>query len=155
MTQQTRNLSDTERAVSALIGLSLSVLSLRRGSLGLRALTGVSAAGLLARAFAGHCAVKAALAGHSSLREGIVDQWHGMAGPGRPAGNGMPGSPAHAATSDAVDESIDESFPASDPPASRLPDVPPANAEAKWEAVRAAQQEGTTAPPGNKDRSGS
>lgn len=37
---------------------------------------------------------------------------------------------------DAVDESINASFPASDPPASRLADVPPANAEAKWAAAR-------------------
>jgi len=36
---------------------------------------------------------------------------------------------------DAVDESVNDSFPASDPPASRLADVPPANAEAKWEAA--------------------
>jgi hypothetical protein len=151
MTQQTGNLSDTERAVSALIGLSLSILSLRRGTLWLRGLSGVAAAGLLARASAGHCGVKAALAGHSSLREGIVDQWHGMSGRGRPPGNGMPGSPFHAATSDAAHESVDESFPASDPPASRLPDVPPVNAEAKWDAVRAAERDEAAAPRGDKD----
>jgi hypothetical protein len=79
----------------------------RPGSLWLRAFSGVAAASLLARAFAGHGGVKAALAGHSSLREGIEDQWRGMAGPSRPAGNGMPGSPVHAAISDAVDESVD------------------------------------------------
>lgn len=32
-----------------------------------------------------------------------------------------------------VDESAKDSFPASDPPASHLPDKPPANAEEKWE----------------------
>jgi hypothetical protein len=39
------------------------------------------------------------------------------------------------AASKAVDESAKESFPASDPPASGLPDKPPANAEAKWAAA--------------------
>ena len=34
-----------------------------------------------------------------------------------------------------IDESIKQSFPASDPPASQLPDEPPANAEAKWAAA--------------------
>lgn len=34
-----------------------------------------------------------------------------------------------------VDEAAKESFPASDPPSSGLPDKPPANAEAKWAAA--------------------
>ncbi len=37
-----------------------------------------------------------------------------------------------------VDQAVEESFPASDPPASRLPDEPPANADAKWRAAAAA-----------------
>jgi uncharacterized membrane protein len=41
----------------------------------------------------------------------------------------------------AVDESVKGSFPASDPPGSHLPDEPPSNAEAKWEAARAAERE--------------
>jgi hypothetical protein len=40
-----------------------------------------------------------------------------------------------ATTPRAVDDSIKQSFPASDPPASRIPDKPPVNAEAKWEAA--------------------
>jgi len=38
-----------------------------------------------------------------------------------------------------VDESVRESFPASDAPASGLPDKPPANAEGKWAAADAAK----------------
>jgi hypothetical protein len=34
------------------------------------------------------------------------------------------------------DSSLAASFPASDPPASRIPDAPPVNASAKWEAAR-------------------
>lgn len=47
--------------------------------------------------------------------------------------------PTKAATPRAVDDSIKQSFPASDPPASRLPDEPPVNAEAKWEAAAKAK----------------
>lgn len=35
----------------------------------------------------------------------------------------------------AMDESSKESFPASDPPASHVPDEPPANAREKWAAA--------------------
>jgi hypothetical protein len=38
-------------------------------------------------------------------------------------------------TTQKVDEAAKESFPASDPPASGLPDQPPANAEEKWAAA--------------------
>lgn len=47
-------------------------------------------------------------------------------------------SPQRAAeptASDAIDRSLQETFPASDPPASRRPDVPPANSDAKWKAA--------------------
>ena len=35
----------------------------------------------------------------------------------------------------AIDEALKDSFPASDAAASQLPDVPPVNADAKWEAA--------------------
>lgn len=43
------------------------------------------------------------------------------------------------ADSQAVDETVKESFPASDPPAPPLPDNPPSNADEKWAAAEAAQ----------------
>lgn len=39
-----------------------------------------------------------------------------------------------------VDDSLKGTFPASDPPASRLPDEPAANADAKWKAAEAARK---------------
>lgn len=47
--------------------------------------------------------------------------------------------PTQAATPRAVDDSISQSFPASDPPASRAPDEPPVNAQAKWAAAAKAK----------------
>jgi DUF2892 family protein len=140
MTSQHGNLSTTERSISAAVGLGLAAVALLRGHPVLRALSGVVAGGLLARAAAGHCGVKSALAGHTKLGEGLKDQWRGVRSRAAAAAHGLPGSPLHANRSEAVDESVSESFPASDPPASRLPDEPPSNAEAKWKAARAAGQ---------------
>jgi hypothetical protein len=42
---------------------------------------------------------------------------------------------AEPTSSEAIDRSLQDTFPASDPPASRQPDVPPANADAKWKAA--------------------
>jgi hypothetical protein len=38
-------------------------------------------------------------------------------------------------TSQAVDDSLKNTFPASDPPATQIPDAPPSNAEEKWKAA--------------------
>lgn len=46
---------------------------------------------------------------------------------------------AEPTASDAIDRSLQETFPASDPPASHRPDVPPANADAKWKAADASR----------------
>ena len=139
MKLQTGNLSAVERTVSTAFAVVLSALALRGRSPLIRAVAGTASAALLARAVAGHCAVKGALRGDCSIFEGIADQWSGMSGTGRAERHGFPGSPAHKARSEAVDESVSESFPASDPPASRLPDDPPVNADAKWAAARAAK----------------
>jgi hypothetical protein len=47
--------------------------------------------------------------------------------------------------SDAIDRSLQETFPASDPPASHRPDVPPANADAKWKAAAASRIDSSVA----------
>jgi hypothetical protein len=80
------NLSVNERAWSAAIGTVMSLLVLRRGSAILRSLVALAGLGLIARSAAGHCAIKAALTGNSSIADGFRDQWrHISAGstPGR------------------------------------------------------------------------
>ena len=135
MTVQTGNLTQTERSVSGVLGIALSLLAISRAHPLARAVSGVAGVALLARSLAGHCAVKAALSGHTSLREGVSDQFRCLSRGKMAAPYGLPGSPAYNEKSDAVDESLEDTFPASDPPASRLPDEPPVNAEAKWAAA--------------------
>jgi hypothetical protein len=55
--------------------------------------------------------------------------------------------PVRGQSSEAVDDSLKSTFPASDPPASHLPDVPPANAAAKWKAAETARAEPTRTEP--------
>jgi hypothetical protein len=43
--------------------------------------------------------------------------------------------PAAASSHKAIDDSLKQSFPASDPPSSHFPDEPPVNADAKWAAA--------------------
>ena len=45
------------------------------------------------------------------------------------------------ADGESTDDALKATFPASDPPASQLPDNPPANAQAKWQAAEAARSE--------------
>ena len=132
------NLSPTERTTSTLVGLGLSLVAVSRAPAWMRALSAVTAAGLFARSAAGHCGLKSTFAGETTLAEGLRDQWNSMTRTGRAAADGLPGSPRHQARSQSVDQSVEDSFPASDPPASRLPDEPPVNAQAKWDAARAA-----------------
>lgn len=133
MSSETGNLSSGERMTSALIALGLAVVARRRS----RTLVGIAvsavAMGLVARAAAGHCGIKSAILGHSTLPHGLWDQWRCLLGFGQ-SREPLPGSPAHRRSSRSVDLALDESFPASDPPASHRPDEPPANAQAKWDA---------------------
>jgi hypothetical protein len=135
MKRQIGNLSVVERVSSTVLGAAIPALLFRGRHPLVRAIGGAVAGGLIARAAAGHCGVKSMLTGHTSLRDGLRDQWRCLLG-GAYEHQGLPGSPAHRHASNIVDESVDESFPASDPPASRLPDEPPVNAAAKWDAAR-------------------
>jgi hypothetical protein len=132
------NLGSGERVVSAILGAAFSLLALRRGDGVTRAVAGVTGAALLARSFAGHCAVKAAMTGESSLSEGVAEQWRHMRQKSddltRNVEIGLEMMSAR------VDEAVEESFPASDPPAVHLRDDPPVNADDKWAAARAAER---------------
>ena len=69
------NLSRGERMSSVLLGLGLmGFLGRSRGPV-VKFVGGVLGGSLMSRAFAGHCAMKAALTGQSSLRQGLADQW--------------------------------------------------------------------------------
>ncbi|HEY8506999.1 MAG TPA: YgaP-like transmembrane domain, partial [Steroidobacteraceae bacterium] len=78
MTHHIGNLNPSERTISGVLGVALSAVGLLgRGSL-LRVAGVTAGALLLARAVGGHCGVKAALTGKSSLRTGMKDQWQAM-----------------------------------------------------------------------------
>jgi hypothetical protein len=141
MNERAGNLSPVERTWSALLGLGLSLAGTQARSTGVRLLSSVAGLSLLTRAVAGHCGAKSALLGHTTLTQGIRDQWCHLTRKPAALHDGLPGSPLHTRKSEAVDEAVSDSFPASDPPASHLPDEPPVNAEAKWAAA------------GNPDRS--
>jgi hypothetical protein len=138
MTKQTGNLSTGERILSGAIGSALTLLALQSRRPLFRVAAGLAGSALLTRAAAGHCAAKSVLQGHGTLAEGVRDQWSHLTRRAHRLADGMPGSPVHAHKSEAIDKSVEESFPASDPPASHLPDEPPVNADAKWAAARAA-----------------
>jgi len=63
----------------------------------------------------------------------------------QPAAESRAGEPraAEPQASDAIDRSLQETFPASDPPPSRRRDEPPANADAKWRAAGASRSVST------------
>jgi hypothetical protein len=138
MAQQSGNLSGMERGISSLLGVSLMTLAWRHGNSAVRLLCGLAGSASLARAYAGHCGVKAAVMGQGSLKEGMSDQWKRMVPTGGgPARDGTASVRTDSCSADAIDSTGSDSFPASDPPASRLPDEPPINAEAQWAAANA------------------
>lgn len=83
MNQQRGNLSSGERAGSALLGLGFTILAARGGGPLLRILAGIAGTSLVARAAAGHCAMKAAVTGESSFKEGLAEQWRRTSETGR------------------------------------------------------------------------
>jgi uncharacterized membrane protein len=76
---QAGNLSRGERVGSAVLGLGVMLL-MRRGNPILRIAGGALAASLISRAVAGHCAMKAAVKGESTLKQGLTDQWQRTVG---------------------------------------------------------------------------
>jgi hypothetical protein len=109
--KQAQNSSPAGRSASGALGAVFLVIAARQTHMLLRAGAAIAGVVLLARAFGGYRTLDGASS--SAL-----------------------GSRSRAGA--AIDDSIEASFPASDPPASRLPDEPPSNADEKWEAVKAA-----------------
>jgi Protein of unknown function (DUF2934) len=107
---------------------------------------------------------------HRSIRELAYKLWEAR---GRPAGSaeqdwlaaerqlhaesklpanrsGAPAvSSAPAGSSASVDDSLKGTFPASDPLATQLPDEPPVNADAKWEAAGVSRDSSPRTPSGS------
>lgn len=75
MNSQRGNLRNGERIASAVFGVGLTMIAARRGSPVLRWLAGVAGTSLIGRAVAGHCGMKAAITGRSTLKEGMQEQW--------------------------------------------------------------------------------
>lgn len=69
------NISETERWLSLAAGAGLALAALRRGGLLSKVLGGAAAFSLLSRGSTGYCAMKAALQGQSTLRDGIREQF--------------------------------------------------------------------------------
>jgi ferritin-like metal-binding protein YciE len=69
------NLGSNERLLSLLAGLGLTLLALRGRGFG-RAAASAAGLSLLTRGATGHCAVKAAATGESTLKEGFKQQWN-------------------------------------------------------------------------------
>lgn len=106
------NLSGTERAVSAGIGTGLSLLVLRSGSPVLRAVAALAGVALFARAMAGHCAIKAAMTGESSIGAGLRDQWDRMSGGREPQVSSAQEAVEERADPEAIEEGIAPGEPA-------------------------------------------
>jgi uncharacterized membrane protein len=75
MYSQRGNLNNGERVASAVIGVGLTMIAARRGGFLFRLLAGVAGTSLIGRAIAGHCGMKAAVTGQSTLKQGMQDQW--------------------------------------------------------------------------------
>jgi uncharacterized membrane protein len=75
MHSQPGNLSNGERFASAIFGVGLTMIAARRGGPLFRLLAGMAGTSLIGRAVAGHCGMKAAITGESTLKEGMQDQW--------------------------------------------------------------------------------
>jgi len=72
---QRGNVGPAERWISIVSGAGLLAASMTRGGVFARALGAAAGLSLLTRGAAGHCAMKAALTGETSLGEGFRDEW--------------------------------------------------------------------------------
>jgi uncharacterized membrane protein len=72
---QRGNLSKGERFASAIFGVGLTMMAARRGGPVFRLLAGLAGTSLIGRAVAGHCGMKAAVTGQSTLKQGMQEQW--------------------------------------------------------------------------------
>jgi ferritin-like metal-binding protein YciE len=75
MNVQTGNVGPIERWLSLIGGAALTLAALGRGGLLRRAALGATGASLMIRGSTGYCAVKGALAGETSVRDGLSEQW--------------------------------------------------------------------------------
>lgn len=81
---RTQNIGTAERWVSALAGLALTLAAARRGGLLGRLAMGTAALSLLTRSATGYCAMKGALKGETTMKQGLQEQWQRVrAGMGR------------------------------------------------------------------------
>jgi ferritin-like metal-binding protein YciE len=69
------NLSSAERWMSMLAGIGLTVIAVRGGGLVRRGVLSAAGLSLMSRGAAGHCGVKAAINGQTTLAEGLSEQW--------------------------------------------------------------------------------
>lgn len=74
------NLSATERWISAAVGFSLALGATRSRNLLGRLLLAAGGMSLLARGATGYCAIKSALSGETSLRDGMREQFRQLRG---------------------------------------------------------------------------
>jgi len=113
------NVGGTERWVSTLAGAGLALAGVMRGTLG-GALVSLAGAALIHRGLTGHCAVYGALNVNTANRVPRhaprgADRWHTTRSlvPGGPAGAVL----GQTRTPDKGDQSLAQTFPASDAPA--------------------------------------
>lgn len=70
-----QNVGKSERWASALAGAALTMAAARRGGLLGRLAMGTAALSLLTRGATGYCAMKGALKGETTLKQGLREQW--------------------------------------------------------------------------------
>ncbi|HEU4627361.1 MAG TPA: DUF892 family protein [Steroidobacteraceae bacterium] len=78
MNVQSGNVGPVEKWASLIGGSLLTLAALTRGGVLRRAALGATGVSLMIRGSTGYCAVKGALAGETTLRDGLTEQWNRM-----------------------------------------------------------------------------